>query len=69
MEREAGAIRAQLEQAPAQDVDAESLRGARFVRDRYGWHGVVRVNARTVTVRTGYRWDARIAVSKIVEWR
>jgi hypothetical protein len=41
-----------------QDVDAESLRGAWFVRDRYRWHEVVRVNARTVTVRSDYRSSA-----------
>jgi len=63
------AIRARLEQAPARVASAESLRGARFVRDRYGWHEVVRVNARTVAVHTGYSWDARVAVSKILEWR
>jgi hypothetical protein len=43
------------------------LRGARFVRDRYGWHEVVRVNARTVTVRTGYSWGDRIAMHKILK--
>ncbi|GAA1270763.1 hypothetical protein GCM10009609_37330 [Pseudonocardia aurantiaca] len=62
------AIRARLGQAPARVASAESLRGVRFVRDRYGWREVVRVNTRTVTVHTGY-WDARVAVSKILEWR
>jgi hypothetical protein len=38
------------------------------VRDRYGWHEVVRVNARIVTVRTGYRWGDRIAIHEILEW-
>jgi hypothetical protein len=45
LEREAVAIRARLESAPAPAGSAEMLRGARFERDRYGWHEVVRVNA------------------------
>ena len=62
------ALRARLESTPAPVASAELLRGARFVRDRYGWHEVVRVNARIVTVRAGYRWGDRIAIHKILEW-
>lgn len=47
----------------------DQVRGARFVRSRHGWHEVVRVNATSVTVRTEWSWDERIALGKVLEVR
>ena len=48
---------------------AADLVAARFVRDRFGWHRVVRVSAKSVTVETGYSWTDRIVLDKILEFR
>ncbi len=50
---------------------AEQLRtaGARFVRTRHGWYGVVRVNRTTVKVLTSPGMDDRIPLAKVLEWR
>lgn len=45
------------------------LAGATHVRDRFGWHKVVRVNAKSVTVETGYSWTDRIALDAVLEHR
>ena len=37
-------------------LTAEDVKGARFIRDQFGWHKVVRVSAKSVTVETGYSW-------------
>lgn len=50
-------------------LTAEDVKGARLVRDRFGWHKVVRCSAKSVTVETGYSWTDRIAVDKILEVR
>ena len=47
----------------------EQYRSARLVRTKLGWHVVVRVSAKSVTVKTGYSWDDRIQRSKILEVR
>lgn len=39
------------------------------VRDRHGWHRVVRVNASSVTVETAWSWTDRIPRSRIIETR
>lgn len=44
---------------------ADELSGSRFVKDEFGWHTVVRVNAKTVTVRTAYSWDDRIRIDRV----
>lgn len=54
---------------PVAPVTAEALRGAIAVRDRYGWHRVVRVNAKSVTVETGYSWTDRLPIEKIIGFR
>src|SRR5690625_4265698 len=36
--------------------DLDSLTPGDLVRDSVGWHRVVRVNAKSVTVETGYSW-------------
>lgn len=65
--------------AKVQDLrDAEAARvrlthaevvGAAFVRDEFGWHRVVRVNAKSVTVETAYSWTDRIELDRIREIR
>jgi len=45
----------------------EQIKGATAVRDRFGWHRVVRVNAKSVTVETPYSWTERIALKDILE--
>lgn len=50
-------------------VTPERLKGARLVRDRHGWHTLVRVNAKSVSVATGYSWVDRIALDDILEVR
>lgn len=57
--REAEAARARL--------TADDVRGASLVRDKRGWHKVVRVNATSVTVETGYSWTDRIPLHHVIE--
>ncbi len=45
----------------------DEYKAARIVRDELGWHVVVRVNAKSVTVKTAYSWTDRIARAKILE--
>lgn len=47
----------------------DDVEGATHVRDRFGWREVVRVNASSVTVRTAYSWDERIALARVLEVR
>jgi hypothetical protein len=49
--------------------DLAALARGWFVRDRHGWHRVVRVNAKTVSVETGYSWTDRIPLERIIETR
>jgi hypothetical protein len=61
--------RLEKEQAESQRVrfTAADLAGAKGVRDRFGWHRVVKVNAKTVTVETPYSWTDRIPVENVLE--
>lgn len=47
----------------------EELKAARVVRTVVGWHDVVKVNAKSVTVATGYSWTNRYALEKVLEVR
>lgn len=67
-QREAAAAERAARDAAA-PCDLDTLRPGDAVRDRHGWHRVVRVNAKSVTVATGYSWDDRIPHSKVVETR
>jgi hypothetical protein len=49
--------------------DISGLRPGFFVRDRYGWHRVARVNKQSVSVETPFSWTERIALNKIIETR
>lgn len=57
------------ELAHAATITPEQIREARFVRDAIGWHQVVRVNGKSVTVATQYSWTDRIGLDKILEVR
>lgn len=48
---------------------AADLDGCGLVRDQFGWHRVVRVNAKSVTVGSVNSWTERIALDKILEAR
>ncbi|TFC59448.1 MULTISPECIES: hypothetical protein [unclassified Cryobacterium] len=45
------------------------LAGAKFIRDEFGWHEVVRVNAVTVSVKTPYSWTDKIPFDRVLEAR
>lgn len=47
----------------------DDVKDATHVRDAYGWHKVVRVSAKSVTVETGYSWNDRIPIDRIHEAR
>lgn len=50
-------------------LTAADLDGATHVRDRWGWHEVVRVNDASVTVRVGPDWDERLPIGRVLEVR
>ncbi len=52
-----------------QRVTPESLAVATHVRDRFGWHKVVRVNAKSVSVESGYSWVDRLPIGEIIDVR
>lgn len=68
LERELTALRQPAKPEP-KPVTPEALAAAKFIRTRYGWHKVVKVNRATVTVETDYSWHDRIKVGKILEVR
>ena len=47
----------------------EDLLGARGIRDAFGWHKVVKVNTKTVSVATAYSWTEKIPFGEIREVR
>lgn len=46
---------------------AAELAGATHIRTETGWHKVVRVSAKSVTVETGYSWTDRHPLTRIIE--
>lgn len=68
-ERDVAVAKVKAQRAAQIPVDPSELVGARYVKDIYGWHEVVRVNKTTVTVKTGYSWTDRIPVGRIVAVR
>jgi|GEM_PF-4584149 len=50
-------------------ITRDDLAGARIVRDQFGWHRVRRVNAKTVSVDSGYSWADLIPLEKILDYR
>ena len=45
----------------------EQLKAARTIRTSSGWHRVVKVNAKSVSVWTGYSWTDRYTFDRILE--
>lgn len=60
---------AAAEKDAAAPRDLDSLAPGDIVRDSVGWHRVVRVNAKSVTVETGYSWTDRIPHERVIETR
>lgn len=50
-------------------LSREDIVGARFVRTLTGWRKVVRVNAKSVSVDSGYSWVDRIDFDRVFEIR
>lgn len=48
---------------------ADDLTGARLIRTDNGWHEVVRVSAKSVTVKTPYSWTDRYPHARVIEFR
>lgn len=46
---------------------ADELKAATHIRTESGWHKVVRVSAKSVTVETGYSWTDRYALGKVLQ--
>lgn len=61
------AERAAIDAAAPCDID--TLEPGDAVRDRFGWHRVVRVNTKTVTVATAWSWTDTIPHERIIETR
>jgi len=51
------------------DYTPEQYKTAKVVRTVTGWHKVVKVNAKSVTVETPYSWTDRIEAARIIEVR
>jgi len=47
----------------------EELLTARAIRTSVGWHKVARVNAKSVSVETGYSWTDRYTLDEVLEVR
>ncbi|WP_120338101.1 hypothetical protein [Cryobacterium soli] len=47
----------------------EDLIGVRAIRDEFGWHAVVKVNAKSVSIKTGYSWNDLIPFDRVLEAR
>jgi hypothetical protein len=65
----ANSIRAHCALTKPIPFSPEELKSARAIRTDAGWHKVVRVNPKSVTVETGYSWTDRYALDKILEVR
>lgn len=62
---EAAEVRAARDAAAPCDIP--SLAVGDYIRTRQGWWKVARVNAKSVSVETGYSWTDRVEHSKIIE--
>jgi hypothetical protein len=69
LELELTALRARAGQEQSPSLDLSKLSEARFIRTRYGWYEVVRVNRATVKVKAAPGMDDLVKVSKILEIR
>lgn len=53
--------------APSKEVLKNA--NAHFVKNRFGWHEIVRINEKTVTVKTPYSWTEQIAYANVTDWK
>lgn len=65
LEHKAGLADARAKEAGRTRLTQADVKGATHVQDAYGWHEVVRVNAKTVTVKTPYSWTETIPIEKV----
>lgn len=47
----------------------EDIAGATFIRTAGSWRKVVRVNAKSVSVESGYSWVDRIDITQVLDYR
>lgn len=59
---------ARVAEATRRRFTATELMYATRVRDSTGWHRVIRVNTKTVTVATAYSWTAAIPVNAVLDF-
>lgn len=55
-------------EAARRKFTAADLANATHVRDSLGWHRVVRVSAKSVTVATAYSWTERIRLEHVLQY-
>lgn len=60
-------VAANRERATPVPFTRDQLEAARAVRTSSGWHRIVKVNAKSVTVATPYSWTDRYPIDKVVE--
>ena len=60
---------AAAEQRTPVPFSEEQYRAATAVRTKLGWRPVVKVNAKSVSVATGYSWTDRVPRAQILEVR
>jgi len=65
----AKAASAERKAAPRRQYTREDMAGMTQVRDRFGWHYISRVNAKTVSVETAWSWVDRIKYDDVLEVR
>lgn len=51
------------------EVTPDAIKSAKYVCDAQGWHEVVRVSAKSVTVKTPWSWTERIPLDRIIDTR
>ncbi|ANP74507.1 hypothetical protein [Cryobacterium arcticum] len=72
-EKEVARLESALEAATAERFRVllvrSDLLGARAIRDEFGWHAVVKLNAMTVSVKTPYSWTDKIPFDRVLEAR
>lgn len=61
------AIAANQERYKRVPFTRDELEAARAIRTSSGWHRVVKVNTKSVTVSTGYSWNDRYELDKVLE--
>ncbi|WP_454199548.1 hypothetical protein [Nocardia sp. Marseille-Q1738] len=68
-EREARGYERRIAERDRVRLTRADVVGAAFIRTRYGWHKVVRVNKTTVSCESGYSWTDKYTFDKVLEVR